>query len=66
MAEQMENYGLDEHCLTILNEYREKKSCFQILKTTVLELFNNCLKQNGIQVTAIEAEYRDWEKKNDV
>lgn len=59
MAEQMENYGLDEHCLTILNEYREKKSCFQILKTTVLELFNNCLKQNGIQVTAIEGRVKE-------
>jgi preprotein translocase subunit SecG len=49
MAEQMEKLWIGTSiALTILNEYREKKVMLSDTKKPLfLELFNNCLKQNG-------------------
>lgn len=54
MDEKKENYGLDPHCSEILDTYRARRSTFQTLKDVVLKEITTCLKQNGMQVTAIE------------
>lgn len=59
MINKNETYGLDSHCLEILNEYREKKHNFEILKPLVLERIKSCLQQNGIFVTAIEGRVKE-------
>lgn len=46
---------LDFHCQLILEEYQETLPVFQKLKSLVLDTLKKALKQNEIEITAIEA-----------
>ena len=59
MSEKPENYGMNEHCSKILDEYRELKTDFTTIKKLVLESITECMKHNGIQVTAIEGRVKE-------
>lgn len=51
----VEDYGLDMHCMTILEDFRANMPVFEKMKEIVLEKLNTCIQSNGIYVTAIEA-----------
>ena len=55
MAKDIHEYGLDLHCSMILEEYREKKAVFNRLKKIVLEQLGNCVFQNRLIVSGLEA-----------
>ena len=43
------------HCEMLLNEYHEKLPIYEKMKTVVLDLLRNCLDQNNILVSGLEA-----------
>ena len=43
MTNRNETYGLDSHSLGILNQYRDQKPFFEILKQLVLTKIKFCL-----------------------
>ena len=47
-------YGLSLHCQMILEEYRERKESFEKMNEIVRKTLTDCLRRNGILVTAIE------------
>ncbi len=59
MTNRNETYGLDSHSLGILNQYRDQKPFFEILKQLVLKKIKFCLGQNGIMVTAVEGRIKN-------
>src|SRR5574344_68889 len=59
MTNRNETYGLDSHSLEILNQYRDQKPFFEILKQLVLKKIKFCLGQNGIMVTAVEGRIKN-------
>lgn len=59
MAENTENYGLDSHCLNLLNEYRRQKDLLTMLGNLVQEKVTDCIKQNGIAVTTVEGRVKE-------
>lgn len=61
MAEDTEKYGLDPHCLNILNEYIRRKNLFDILGKLVQEKVADCIKQNEIVVTGVEGRVKTEE-----
>lgn len=59
MEEKTDNYGLDSHCSEILNQYRKQIKAFEKLKTVAVQMTKDCLKKNGIYVTAIEGRIKE-------
>ena len=55
----MEDYGLDMHCQTILEEYRKNLASYDLMKKIVLEQVGNSLKENNIFVGGIEARVKE-------
>jgi putative GTP pyrophosphokinase len=55
----MEDYGLDMHCRMILEEYRQKLDSYEIVKRVALEQINNCLKENRLFVSGVEARIKE-------
>ena len=53
--ESLEKYGLDLHCTMILEEYREMQPVFEKMNSVILKSLKDCLKQNGVLVTAVES-----------
>ena len=54
-------YGLDIHCQMILEEYREKQDVFKKMKEVVVQALRRSLKDNGIEVTGLEARIKTEE-----
>lgn len=59
MSESLENYGLDMHCTMILEEYREAKPSFEMMKKIVTEKLAEAFASNGLYITAIEARVKE-------
>ncbi|MCQ2178074.1 MAG: hypothetical protein MJY42_04225 [Bacteroidales bacterium] len=48
------NYGLDQHCSSILEEYRNETPVFEIIENIVNTEINRAIKTSGVYVTAVE------------
>ena len=51
---EIQSYGLDPHCTMILEEYRERMPILKKMAEIVDHELKECLKKNGILVTAVE------------
>ncbi|MCQ2095242.1 MAG: hypothetical protein MJY59_00675 [Bacteroidaceae bacterium] len=51
----IEKYGLDLHCSMIIEEYRENLPLFRKMQDIVVTRIRKCLRDNNINVTAIES-----------
>lgn len=59
MAEDLAKYGLDFHGTMILEEYRAMLPAFERMRDVVLRVLTDCLKQNNLLVTAVEARVKE-------
>lgn len=51
----MDNYNLDVHANMILDEYRENLPIFELLRTHVMQLLSNQIRESGIELNSIES-----------
>ena len=59
MPKEIHEYGLDLHGEMILQEYRERLPLFRRLKEVVLEQLENCISQNRLIVSGLEARVKE-------
>lgn len=59
----MENksYGLDPHCLGIINEYREMRPVYERLQEKVMEILSKETKELGVEVNCLESRIKTEE-----
>lgn len=54
-------YGLDLHCTMILEEYQEKRSLFEKMRTVVLDIIHRLIEEARLDITAVESRIKKEE-----
>ena len=57
----MDNYGLNPHAVTLINEYREKIPIFELLRSTIMRLLSEQIKRSDIELNSIESRIKTEE-----